>query len=182
MVFCNWFIHKCNEDPNFPKFVIWTDESYISSDGIFNRHNKHQWADNNPHATATSQRQGRFGFSVWCGLINSQLIGPHFFRNNLTSASYLNILEIYLPPYLENIPLAHDGRIYFQQDGAPAHNARRTTEYLDQVFPEKWIGRFIYLYFLFSIKCMRFQVQMDPFVGQLGPATLRRPIFGFGDI
>ena len=36
-------------------------------------------------------------------------------------------------------PNSHD--LYFQQDGAPPHYSRAVREYLDETFPEKWIGR-----------------------------------------
>lgn len=138
--FCNWLIQKNNQYPYFTEAIMWTDESYISSDGIFNRYINHHYAQDNPHATATINRQGRYGFSVWCGLINDQLIGPHFFHGNLNAALYVDILENNVMPYLDNVPLANLPYLYFQQDGAPAHNARQTAAYLDQVFPEKWIG------------------------------------------
>ncbi|ENN80985.1 hypothetical protein YQE_02603, partial [Dendroctonus ponderosae] len=37
-----------NSQNNF-KNVIWTDEAQFSREGIFNRRNKHFWADCNPH-------------------------------------------------------------------------------------------------------------------------------------
>ncbi|KAJ8910771.1 hypothetical protein NQ315_008892 [Exocentrus adspersus] len=101
--FCNWFVNKCNQEPDFTRRVIWTDESYISSDGIFNRYNDNHWCRDNPHSTITRQRQGRFGFSVWCGLIDNELIGPYFVNGNLTARSYIHILNNNLQPYLDNI-------------------------------------------------------------------------------
>lgn len=31
--------------------------------------------------------------------------------------------------------------VYFQQDGAPPHYSRSVRQYLDEVFPDRWIGR-----------------------------------------
>jgi hypothetical protein len=30
--------------------------------------------------------------------------------------------------------------MYFQQDGAPAHNAIIVKQYLNDIFPNRWIG------------------------------------------
>ncbi|KAJ8946990.1 hypothetical protein NQ318_019071 [Aromia moschata] len=61
--FCNWYLQQIEQDQLFFKNIIWTDESYVSSAGIFNRHNKHYWSEDNPHQTVDVQNQGRFGFS-----------------------------------------------------------------------------------------------------------------------
>ena len=42
-------------------------------------------------------------------------------------------------PQLQQQPKSHD--LYFQQDGAPPHYSRAVREYLDETFPEKWIGQ-----------------------------------------
>ena len=42
---------------------------------------------------------------------------------------------------LENVPLQARQRLWFQQDGAPAHFVLDVREYLNNVFPNRWIGR-----------------------------------------
>lgn len=32
--------------------------------------------------------------------------------------------------------------LYFQQDGAPAHDAIIVRQYLNQIFPNRWIGNY----------------------------------------
>jgi len=46
-----------------------------------------------------------------------------------------------LPAYLENVPLAVRLNLWYQQDGALAHNARIVRMFLNQRFPNRWIGR-----------------------------------------
>ena len=42
----------------------------------------------------------------------------------------------------ELIQLLHDEQnCYFRQDRAPAHYARKVRDYLNQLFPNRWIGR-----------------------------------------
>ena len=54
---------------------------------------------------------------------------------------YLEFLENDLPAYLENVPLAVRLNLWYQQDGAPAHYARIVRMFLNQRFPNRWIGR-----------------------------------------
>lgn len=143
--FCQWFLRQCNEVPGFEGTIIWTDEAHISSAGIFNRHNNHHWAHENPHVTATVNRQGRFGFGVWCGFIGYQIIGPHFFHGNLNTENYINILRQEIEPFVDNMPVRQFQRLYYQHDGAPGHTSNETRNYLNAQFGEDWIGIYISL-------------------------------------
>ena len=42
---------------------------------------------------------------------------------------------------LENVPLQVRERFWFQHDGAPPHFDLDVREYLNNVFPNRWIGR-----------------------------------------
>jgi len=46
-----------------------------------------------------------------------------------------------LPALLEDIDLDTRQRMFFQQNGAPAHWNRRVTYHLDLTFSGRWIGR-----------------------------------------
>lgn len=35
--FCNWFLEKCQENPQFPLKVLWSDESRFANYGVFIR-------------------------------------------------------------------------------------------------------------------------------------------------
>jgi len=41
---------------------------------------------------------------------------------------------------LDDVSLDIQERMFFQQDGAPAHNAIIVRQYLNQIFPNRWIG------------------------------------------
>lgn len=138
--FCEWYTRKCQEDENFPHKIIWSDESMVTNNGIFNRRNTHYWSRNNPRLHRTARHQHRFGFSMWVGIFGTQLIGPFFYNHSLTAEHYRNLLECDLEETLDSLPLAKVRNCWFQQDGAPAHNAFIVREYLSQRFPQKWIG------------------------------------------
>ena len=42
---------------------------------------------------------------------------------------------------LEDVPLNKRGRMYFQHDGAPPHSSREVRNFLNYLFPGRWIGR-----------------------------------------
>jgi len=67
------------------------------------------------------------------------LIGPYFFDGNVNSNRYLHFLRHKLPNLLENIDLQTRQRMWFQQDGAPAHRSRIVQRFLHRQFPRRWI-------------------------------------------
>lgn len=77
--------------------------------------------------------QGKFGFNVWCAIYNCRILVYHIFEGNLTAERYCQILE----DNLFNLDL---NNVFFQQDGAPSHNARRINDILNERFGEQWMG------------------------------------------
>lgn len=45
-----------------------------------------------------------------------------------------------LPLFLDDLPLDTRRNMYYQQDGAPAHNSRIVQEFLEVTFGEKFIA------------------------------------------
>lgn len=41
LVFCQWFLRKCVEDPHFIENILFTDEAGFTKNGIVNFHNTH---------------------------------------------------------------------------------------------------------------------------------------------
>jgi len=56
-----------------------------------------------------------------------------------TGIVYLDMLQEFLIPQLDEDD--KEGRIHFQQDGAPPHYLGEVREYLNTRFPGRWIGR-----------------------------------------
>lgn len=138
--FCEWYTRKCQDDEHFPHKVIWSDESMVTNNGIFNRKNTHYWSRENQHLFKPARHQHRFGFNMWVAIFGTRIIGPFIYHDSLTAQRYQNLLDTYLEDALDNLPLADNQNCWFQQDGAPAHNSRVVREYLSNRFPEKWIG------------------------------------------
>jgi hypothetical protein len=54
VMFCQWFLHQCGTNYNFPVFMIFTDGTQFTRDGIQNFQNQHLWAGENPHVILPS--------------------------------------------------------------------------------------------------------------------------------
>lgn len=89
----------------------------------------------------STNMQRRFSVNVWAGIIGRQLIGPHIFDDTLDGRMYLEFLREQLPLLLEGVPEDIRNNLIFQQDGAPPHYTLPVRQYLDEVFPGRWIGR-----------------------------------------
>lgn len=125
-------------EPNLTDRVIFSDEATFHVSGRVNRHNTVYWARENPRATRELSR-GSPKVNVWCAVTASTIIGPYFFEDRTVNAiNYLSMLETF---FINSLPEEIAAEGYFQQDGAPAHYARIVRAFLDQQFPNRWIGR-----------------------------------------
>lgn len=134
-------LERYRADPHFLEKILWTDESTFKKDGYMNLHNLHEWHVENPHLMREDRSQYRFKVNMWTGILNGRIIGPFELPENLTSEAYLDFLQNHLPDLLEDVPLNIYASMWFQQDGCPAHYARSVREYLNEEYPERWIGR-----------------------------------------
>lgn len=138
--FCEMILIRMQEDPNFLKNIIWTDESKFSKEGIFNRRNSHFWAKENPHFVRERNFQYKFSFNVFCLLMNNK-IAFCMYDENLTGAKYLEILRTTVSDFLDDLPLDILRNCWYQLDGAPAHCTDQVTAQLLNMFEDRWIGR-----------------------------------------
>lgn len=139
--YCNWLTARIAENQHFLSFVCSTDEKGFSREGMFNAHNSHYWADENPHAVFVRGYQQKFFVNVWAGIVGDYLLGPYILPARLNAQNYLAFLQHQLPDYLDDLPLETLRNMWWQQDGCPAHWGRIVREHLDEQFPGRWIGR-----------------------------------------
>ena len=85
-----------------------------------------------------TQRPGKL--NVQTGLLGNHKIGP-FFIDGITSQLYLELLETQIVPTIRNVMGPNYASTFFQQDGAPPHFGRNVREFLNNTFPNRWIGR-----------------------------------------
>ena len=132
--FCSTFLVKFEREPALLNKIISSDESEFKLNGVINRHNCCYWASTNQHEKLPVPDLHK-RVMVWCGLTSGGLIGPYFFDQNVNARSYLAMLNDFLWPKVKR-----RGMI-FQQDGASSHYAIVVRNWLDEKFPQRWIGR-----------------------------------------
>lgn len=135
MQFCQFVLNQIQMNEDFPRQILWTDECTFTNNGIFNRHNEHTWARRNPFLRRNIHHQIRYTINVWCGILNTNIIGPYFIDGALNGEKYRHFLEFELSSLLDDIPLRDRLNCkYFQQDGAPAHNSQVAMRFLKNKF------------------------------------------------
>ena len=128
---------RMDDDNDFLHRVCFSDEATFHVSGILNRHNVRIWGSENPHETRELQRSSP-KVNVWCGAMFDQIIGPVFFESqSVTASNYLDILKSYVVPQLDSL----QPTVIFQQDGAPPHWGLTVRKFLNDKFPDLWIGR-----------------------------------------
>lgn len=132
--FCNWILQNNAADQGFINSILFSDESRFTNNGMFNRQNTRYWAKENQHEMRQGNFQERFGVNVWAGVVGRRIIGPILFQGQLTAERYLAFLRNNIEEMVDQLPLEVVRRLYFQQDGAPPHNARQVVEYLGDQF------------------------------------------------
>lgn len=138
MIFCNFIL---NQNVFFHRSILFTDEACFTRRGITNLHNSHEYSNQNPHITITHHYQREFKINVWAGILGRYLVGPVILPNRLNGASYLLFLQNTLPELLEDLPLQLRLDMWYMHDGAPPHFSMNVREFLNQQFPNRWIGR-----------------------------------------
>lgn len=138
--FCEMMVVKMQEDQDFLKKIIWSDESKFSHDGIVNRHNVHVWATANPYKTRERNFQNKFSFNVMALLMDDRCF-YYIYDENLTGLMYLNILRNQVQEFLDNLPLPQLMTCWFQLDGAPAHCGDDVSQELRNMFEDRWFRR-----------------------------------------
>ena len=127
-----------NEDDEILNKIVWSDEATFKLSGHVNRHNYVYSATKNPHLVLESQLKEP-GVCVWGGISVKGVLGPVFFDGTVNGQNYLDMLTNVVVPQLR----ARDDydELFFQQDGAPPHYSRLVRAFLNQEFPNRWIGR-----------------------------------------
>lgn len=141
MEYCLWCQGEYLNDRNFLNKVLFSDEATFTTNGTVSSHNTRHWAEQNPEWVISCRRQYSQKVNVWCGILNTRIIGPFFFEGNLNSQSFLNFLNTDFSDAMDELPLADVRNILFQLDGCPIHNARPVRAWLDEYFSNRWIGR-----------------------------------------
>lgn len=139
--FCDEMMTIINNDNNFLHNIVFSDEATFQLNGHVNRHNFRYYSDVNPHWMVEYHTQYPEKLNVWAGILNNTLIGPFFIDGNLNAQKYETMLRDEIVPEIRRKSGENFENIWFQQDGAPAHFGREVVRFLNENFPNQWIGR-----------------------------------------
>ena len=129
-------LQRISEDEAFLKRVCFSDKATFHVSGKLNKHNVRIWGSENHYATRVLQRDSP-KVNVWCGIMCNRIIGPFFFHEASIAADfYLDLQTEYVAPQL----IEFQPTIIFQQDGASPHWGLHVCEFLNETFPNRWIG------------------------------------------
>lgn len=139
--FASFMLNEIDDNPNFLKRVLFSDEATFHTSGVVNRHNCRIWGSQQPNNVQEHVRDSP-KLNVWCGLLYDKVIGPFFFaEKTINGIVYLDMLEQFLFPQLEDIEAQGGERVILMQDGAPPHYLQLVRDTLNNKFPNGWIGR-----------------------------------------
>jgi hypothetical protein len=136
--FCHSQLQKINEDPAFLDNLLFTDEAHFHLHGVLNKQNYRCWAYSNPHFSVDAPLHSP-RTTAWIAFGKCGTVGPFFFEGNVTSNSYLEMLQHQFLPAAAQLPNFQD--LVLMQDGAPPHWALSVRNFLEETFPARWMGR-----------------------------------------
>jgi hypothetical protein len=136
---CEEILKKAAEVDGFFNKLITSDESTFHVNGVVNRHNCRIWGSQKPEPLSIKEHSSP-KVNVWVGLSHSKIYGPYFFPSDtVKSEDYLLMLKDFFVPMLKNHHKFKSS--WFQQDGAPPHWSLAVRAFLNENFPNRWIGR-----------------------------------------
>ena len=111
--------------------LFMSDECWFQLNGYVNSQNCRIWGREPPNehvqVALNPQKVG-----IWAALSRQRVIGPIFFDGRLNAERYQNEILI---PFIDQLDEYEVNNGWFQQDGAPAHTANRTINFLERHFP-----------------------------------------------
>ena len=117
--------------------VVFSNEASFHVSGKVNKHNVRIWGSQNPYEVVESERDSP-KLIGWRILMHNQINGPFIFaKSAITANIYLNMLKHNVVPQLEKF----QPWVVFQQDCAPPHWGLMVCDFLNETFPNRWIGR-----------------------------------------
>jgi transposase len=137
--FCEQFHELLSADPDLIFRICFSDECTFQIDGRITPHNHRFWCENNPRWMRENHNQYSRKVNVWCGIFGKRIVGPFFIEGTLDAATYLDLLINEIGPALSAV--CGDKDVWFQQDGAPPHFGSEVRQFLNETFPDRWIGR-----------------------------------------
>lgn len=141
MEYCLWAQGEYLNSRKFLASVMFSDEATFTTNGVVSSQNARYWASENPNWVINCKSQYSVKVNVWCGILKDRIIGPFFFEGNMNANNFMEFLEGELSAVIDELPLAERRNLIFQLDGCSVHYSRIVRQWLNEKFPNGWIGR-----------------------------------------
>jgi hypothetical protein len=125
-------------DANFFSRILFSDEAHFQLKGEINHQNFRYWSQTNPHWYREMPLHSP-RITVWAAIGRRGVVGPVFIYGTVNGDNYLEMLKNRFLPIVEAWDDADT--LIFQQDGATPHWKKTVRAWLDEEFPNRWIGR-----------------------------------------
>jgi hypothetical protein len=136
--FAEEMLDRILHSPDFLQHLMFSDEAHFRIHGGVNKHNCRYWCTNNPHWIAEKPLHSP-RTTVWAAIWDGGIIGPVFFDGNVNGENDVNLLRSDFWPAFSMLP--DSNQFIFMQDGAPPHWSRTVRQWLNEKFPNIWLGR-----------------------------------------
>ena len=114
--------------------VQFSDKATFHVSSAVKCHNVRIWGSENPHTYVQHQCDSP-KVNAFCAISSQKVYSPFFFaEETITGITYLDMLQLWLMPQLQNIPT-----FIFHQDGSSAHFHCEVHQYLNTALPGCWI-------------------------------------------
>lgn len=138
MHYCRWFNNLLATKGNdILDNVFYSDEAWFHLSGYVHSQNSRLWSAENPHAFHESPLHD-LKVGVWIAISRSRIVGPIFFHDTINSQRYRDNI---LTPFTESLTLHEIQNCFFQQDGATAHTAKESLDFLRHWFDDRIISK-----------------------------------------
>jgi hypothetical protein len=121
------------------QLIFFSDEKNFTQDQKVNRKNN-QWLCSDPPEVPIIMSTKFLANVMVLGVVSNKgdVMPPHIFTKGLkiNTDEYLKAMEDVVKPWTDQVAVGR--RNVFQQDGAPAHNSKRTQEWLKANLLEVW--------------------------------------------
>lgn len=107
----DWALLKFEENPEFHRKIIFSDEAHLWLNGFVNKQNMRYWTATNPHVLQETTFQPQ-KVTVWCRFHAEGVIGSYFFvdKNDrhvtVNGVRYRAMLEDYFWPELDGLDIS----------------------------------------------------------------------------
>ena len=144
--FCEWLLER-NRANVFLRNLIISDEAGFWMNGRVSSQNVRKYAPKGENPDFSYEVNfSKEKIIVWMGLSGGgNVIGPFFFDRNVNGQTYLEMLNELVFPELINafgdqFRDGHFSRLWWAQDGAPAHTTVAVSEWMTEFFRHKIIA------------------------------------------